>query len=313
MQNTDFTTSFTVDQNAKAVFDAISNVRGWWSENIEGDTNRHNSEFIYHYQDVHRSKMKITAFTPNQHIAWHVEDNYFNFNKGDDEWTGTDIIFDIKEKDGKTTLNFTHKGLIPTFECFQLCQDAWTHYIQGSLKDLITTGKGSPTPKESESPSESSEAIPMNSNRQQSGVPAPCIFHRLRIDAAIETVYNAVTTQEGLAGWWTPDTIASQEQGSTATFKFGPTERIDMRVEQLQPYNKVKWVCIDSNQEWIGTTITFELTPHPKGMMLNFYHNNWKAFSDEFASCSYVWALFLRSLKRLCETGKGLPFPDFDK
>jgi hypothetical protein len=63
----------------------------------------------------------------------------------------------------------------------------------------------------------------------------------------------------------------------------------------------------------VGTTITFELEPHNKGCTLMFHHDNWAAYSQEFASCSFDWALFLRSLKMLCETGKGKPFPDFNK
>ena len=60
MKNNDFTTTILVDATPAQVFDAVNNVRGWWSENIEGDTKKLNSEFLYHYQDVHRCKMKIT-------------------------------------------------------------------------------------------------------------------------------------------------------------------------------------------------------------------------------------------------------------
>jgi hypothetical protein len=60
-------------------------------------------------------------------------------------------------------------------------------------------------------------------------------------------------------------------------------------------------------------TMTFELEPHAKGTILVFHHEGWKAYSNEFASCSYDWALFFRSLKFLCEKGKGFPYPDFNK
>ena len=49
----DYTASFSVDQPPKEVFDAINNVRGWWSEEIEGSTNKQGAEFNYHYKDVH--------------------------------------------------------------------------------------------------------------------------------------------------------------------------------------------------------------------------------------------------------------------
>ena len=70
--------------------------------------------------------------------------NYFSFTKDETEWTGTKIIFEISEKDNKTLLSMTHEGLVPEYECFDICKNSWTNYIQNSLKKLITTGKGEP-------------------------------------------------------------------------------------------------------------------------------------------------------------------------
>ena len=147
MSTPDFTTAFIVDQTPKQVFDAMTNVRGWWSEEIEGDTNKLNAEFKYHYEDVHNCKMKIVEFIPNKKVVWHVLDNYFKFTKDKSEWKDTKMSFEISEKDNKTQLRVTHHGLVPEYECFEVCRDAWTNYIQNSLKALITTGKGLPNAK----------------------------------------------------------------------------------------------------------------------------------------------------------------------
>jgi len=99
MKNTaasDFTTAIVVDQTPEKVFNAINNVREWWSEEIEGSTNKLNDEFNYHYEDVHRSKMKIIEFIPNKKVVWLVEENYFSFTKNKSEWTGSKIIFESK-------------------------------------------------------------------------------------------------------------------------------------------------------------------------------------------------------------------------
>ena len=145
MTSSDFTTTITVGQTPEVVFNAVNNVRGWWSESIEGDTDRPGEAFLYYYKDVHISKMKIVEFIPNEKVVWLVLDNHFDFTKDKTEWNGTKIIFDITVQDNKTQLRFTHAGLVPAYECYDVCQDAWTSYIQGSLKDLITTGKGKPT------------------------------------------------------------------------------------------------------------------------------------------------------------------------
>jgi len=135
------------------------------------------------------------------------------------------------------------------------------------------------------------------------------IWHRLTIKASPETVYQALTTQQGLAGWWTPDTTAAPETGSIARFAFGPDYYKEMKVTALEPSKQVQWLCITGFEEWIGTTITFDIESHEQGAVLTFHHDGWKAYSRGFAVCSYDWAMFLRSLKILCETGKGLPYP----
>ena len=150
MENQNFTTSITVDATAQEVFDAINNVRGWWSEEIEGSTENLNDEFTYHYKDVHICIIKLIEVIPNEKVVWLVLDNYFKFTEDKSEWNGNKIIFEITEKDNKTQLQFTQLGLVPEYECFEICRDAWTNYIQNSLRSLITTGKGQPNAKESE-------------------------------------------------------------------------------------------------------------------------------------------------------------------
>jgi hypothetical protein len=148
MSNHDFTTTIWVEQSSKKVFDAVTNPRAWWSEGIEGGTQKQNDEFLYHYKDVHICKVKLVEVVPNKRVVWLVLDNQFNFTKDKTEWTGTKMIFDIEEKEGKTQLHFTHQGLVPTYECYDVCREGWNNYIQGSLRNLIVSGKGSPNPKE---------------------------------------------------------------------------------------------------------------------------------------------------------------------
>ncbi|MFN8284641.1 MAG: SRPBCC domain-containing protein [Chitinophagales bacterium] len=147
MSTANFTTTIVVNQTPKEVFDALNHVRGWWSESIKGNTEELNGEFHYHYEDVHRCTMKIIESVPEQKVVWLVLENYFKFTKDTNEWTGDKIVFDITEKDSKTELRMTQQGLTSAYECFDICKDAWTNYIQKSLKNLIETGKGYPNGK----------------------------------------------------------------------------------------------------------------------------------------------------------------------
>ncbi len=144
MKKQNFTATLTVGQTPEEAFAAINNVRGWWSGEIEGGTDKLGAEFTYRYKDVHRSKQKITEFIPGKKVVWHVLESHLSFVEDHSEWNDTDIIFDISEKEGKTEVCFTHLGLVPQYECYGSCSNAWGTLINGNLRKLITTGKGQP-------------------------------------------------------------------------------------------------------------------------------------------------------------------------
>ena len=144
MTESDFTISILADQTPSAVFQAINNVCGWWSEEIEGSTDKLNDVFNYHFEDIHRCQIKLIEVTPGKKLVWLVMDNYFSFTQDKSEWKGTTISFEISQKDNQTQIRFTHIGLVPGYECYNICRDAWSNYINNSLHSLITTGKGQP-------------------------------------------------------------------------------------------------------------------------------------------------------------------------
>jgi uncharacterized protein YndB with AHSA1/START domain len=134
----------------------------------------------------------------------------------------------------------------------------------------------------------------------------PDIKIKVVIKAAPQKVYDAVTTQEGLAAWWCKQAIAKPEMGFVNVFTFGQF-RNEMEVIELTPYKKVEWKCIQSIEEWIGTHVSFDLEEKDGNTILRFAHSGWKAATDMFAGCTYDWAMFIKSLKSLCETGSGTP------
>ena len=142
-----YTATIVVDKTPQQAFKAITNISKWWSEEIEGGTKKLNDEFFYHYKDVHLSKMRLVELVPNKKVVWLVLDNYFKFTKDKSEWKGTKLVFDITEKDGKTEIKFVHEGLVPQYECYDICREAWTFYITESLQQFISTGKGQPNAK----------------------------------------------------------------------------------------------------------------------------------------------------------------------
>ncbi|NNH75144.1 SRPBCC domain-containing protein [Nocardia uniformis] len=160
MSNTEYlTATMSIDRAPDEVFAAITDVRGWWNENIIGNTAALHDEFVFTDDSeyagetveaktgIRYCRFQITEVVPGRRMVWHVVDSALTFIDDRHEWTGTDVVFDIGATDHGTTLHFTHEGLTAQSECFEACSRGWTFYITKSLPQLITTGTGDPITK----------------------------------------------------------------------------------------------------------------------------------------------------------------------
>ncbi len=109
----DLTIAFSVDRTAEEAYKAITNVRGWWSENIEGPTDELDGEFIFHNEPVHYSRIKVTELVPGERVAWRILENFMSFVEDTSEWVGNEITFEIAKKGDETEVAFTQIGLVP--------------------------------------------------------------------------------------------------------------------------------------------------------------------------------------------------------
>ena len=139
------------------------------------------------------------------------------------------------------------------------------------------------------------------------------ILHKVGIKGSTpEDAYMALATIRGLAGWWTRDTLGDSQVGGVIKFRFGQGG-FDMKVLELDPARRVLWEVVDGPEEWIGTTISFDLRREGDWTIILFKHQGWKAPVEFMHHCSTKWAVFLLSLKSLLETGKGGAWPDETK
>lgn len=146
MATSDFTLTLLTEQPPQEVFQAINNVRDWWSgyysEEIEGSTEKLNDEFSFRAAGgAHCTKQKLVEVIPNKKVVWLITESELNFLDKKDEWTGTKVIFEISKVGGKTQLIFTHEGLTPEVECYKSCAPSWTQYLHNKLLPIINTGK----------------------------------------------------------------------------------------------------------------------------------------------------------------------------
>ena len=138
----DFTTSILVDKSPAEVYQAINHPRGWWQGEMLGNTDQLNEVFTYQMLHFHFSTQKVVELVPDKKVVWLVTQSNLSFVSKHDEWTGTQIIFDISSEGGKTNLHFTHQGLVPSLECYADCSGGWQSLMVKSLFNYITTGKG---------------------------------------------------------------------------------------------------------------------------------------------------------------------------
>jgi hypothetical protein len=129
------------------------------------------------------------------------------------------------------------------------------------------------------------------------------------IDADEATVQRALTTQDGVRGWWSRQTdladgvLRPRFPDVPQPFEFTVREG-DGRLE---------WVTGGFPPWWAGTTVGFDLGANPDGAgtRLQFSHGGYDADNPVIPIVTPAWAQILLRLKGYAETGRPQPFFDF--
>ena len=136
------------------------------------------------------------------------------------------------------------------------------------------------------------------------------IRHRIGVVTPDPTnVYDALTTIDGLSGWWTDETSGDPDVGGTIEFRFPPVGGFDLEVLEQRPGERVRWRVLAGPDEWIGTTIDWQLRQDGDYTIVLFEHRGWREPVEFMSHCSTKWGSYLMSLKSLVETGTGAPAP----
>ena len=141
------------------------------------------------------------------------------------------------------------------------------------------------------------------------------IIHRVGIKAPVSKVYAALSTVEGVAGWWTKETTGVSKSGGHIDVRFLSLSgkeigSMGIEVMELDPSKKVHWRFKSGPAEWVGTDVIFNLSQDGDYTIVLFGHKNWREAVELTSHCSMKWATFMLSLKDLVETGKGKPSPN---
>jgi uncharacterized protein YndB with AHSA1/START domain len=298
MSEKSYTTSFMVKQHPDAVFAAVNNVRDWWSEDVEGRTAQLGDVWYYSARDLHHCTLKVTELVPGRRIAWKVLHNEFSFTKDKTEWIGTTLVFDIDRVGDETRVSFTHVGLVPAYECYDVCHDAWGTYINGSLKTLITNGKGVPN------------VGARLTAKEPDAVVGPSFTTSFEVSQTPDQVFAAITNPRA---WWSGDHDGRADRlGDVFTYRYKDIHYSKQHVSELVPGKRVAWQVVEGTlnfvedkNEWAGTTITFDLARKGKMTEVTFTHVGLEPAVECYETCSDAWTSLIQgSLKQLIETGR---------
>jgi uncharacterized protein YndB with AHSA1/START domain len=144
---------------------------------------------------------------------------------------------------------------------------------------------------------------------------AVTLVHQVNVKASPETIFEAISTQDGLSAFWTSDSKAEARVGSVATFGFGgPSQR--MRVDELIPGKLVKWTGLNDFPNWEGTVVTWEIAAGEQGQTsVTFEHGNWPSSvtARDLGSINFTWGMIVDRLREYAERGKPVPYFAFAK
>jgi len=305
MDDKNYTTTITVNASPEAVFAAINNVRGWWSEDIEGNTAMLGDVWFYHARDLHRCTLKVIEWIPGQRVAWRVLDNHFSFTADKTEWIGTTIAFDIEPVGAGARLTFTHVGLVPDYECYDVCHDAWGTYVRGSLKNLITSGNGQPNVGAALTAAE-----PTLANHGEKAMNDTSFTTSFTVDQSPEAAFAAIIDPRA---WWSGEFEGNtRELGDVFSYRYQEFHYSRQVVTELVPGKRVAWQVVEGmlsfvedKTEWVGTTITFDIGRKDGKTEVVFTHEGIAPAVECYDTCSDAWTSLIRgSLKQLIESGK---------
>ncbi|WP_439481034.1 SRPBCC domain-containing protein [Cyclobacterium plantarum] len=130
-------------------------------------------------------------------------------------------------------------------------------------------------------------------------------FHSIsllnKIKAPASKVYQTLIIEKGLSEIWTKNLKVKPELNFINEFDFGESYLTKMKITGLEKNQKISWLCIESDEEWTGTTVTFLISNEPDFTEIRLEHAGWREKTDYYKWCNYHWAMFLYRLKNYCE------------
>ncbi len=136
------------------------------------------------------------------------------------------------------------------------------------------------------------------------------IFHTLPVRARPDRVFDAMTSDAGLARWWARAASGSPVVGAEYRLDFGPGYQWTALVRSVEAGRSLEWEMTDATDDWRGSRVGFELRPDGNRTWVNFHHTGWPGVTEHYRVSNCCWAAYLRILRRWLEHGEEVPYED---
>ena len=133
-----------IKASLKDTYQALATREGlaaWWTTNTQGESKVGGAikfRFSANGSEIGGFDMKVLELEPEKRVLWEVVE-------GPAEWIGTRIRFDLRQEGEYSIILFKHEGWREPVEFMHHCSTKWATFLM-SLKSLVETGKGSPSP-----------------------------------------------------------------------------------------------------------------------------------------------------------------------
>jgi uncharacterized protein YndB with AHSA1/START domain len=134
------------------------------------------------------------------------------------------------------------------------------------------------------------------------------LSHKVTVNAPQERLFQALSTVEGLRGWYTPKIEGAVDKDHEAVFRFTDEEPFRWKFIEIKPNSLVRWKCIAGPGEAVGTTVTFGVSG--KGAyqsVVECDHEGWPDGNGALKTCNTLWGMLMGHLKKYAETGHADP------
>jgi len=142
-----YTREIIVSNTPSAAYRALtSEFNKWWTDSsdpvtAEGDT------VMFRFDPTYWT-MRATKLMPDINVelecieAHHIHEGLpASIRK---EWEGTKLKWNIQQQEDNTKISFVHEGLVPSLDCYEICEMGWDHFFVNSLKNYLDGGEGDP-------------------------------------------------------------------------------------------------------------------------------------------------------------------------